>query len=166
MGFRDMLVRVTVIALLFIGITLAVTKVSEPVVAHSMATAGNWLVQNWVVVGLFIFGIVTLVAVEDWHSAKDAAKGLFLLAEKAMADLVIATGPEAMQTVVASLYAMLPSRVKSVLNIVATLMGTTPEEVLHRLTQRWYEEIRRRYSVALWTGVVNTGSSDASQGVL
>lgn len=167
MRFRDVLVRTVVVALFLIGVMLAIAQVPESTVALSMSTVGNWLVQNWLVISLFVGGIVTIFLVNDWRNARDAAKGLFLLAEKALANLAIATGPEAMQAVVEALYTMLPSRAKTILSLVATLMGTTPEEVLQSLVQRWYNTIKQKYGVDFWAGMVQAGArSGASKGAL
>lgn len=105
----------------------------------------QWLIANWVLISLIVFGLVTLAVVRDWRNAKDAARDLFLLAEKALAAYVIKTGPEAMQSVVKSLYEMLPERVRKILSIAAALGGTTPEQLLRTLVQKWYDEIGAKY---------------------
>lgn len=108
----------------------------------------EWIMQNWVVILVFILGLISWLGSRDWKNVREAAGDLFLLAEKALADHIIKSGPEAMVEVVTSLYKVLPACIRTVLGVAAILMGTTPEALLKRLAQRWYDAIKDKYKLA------------------
>ena len=107
----------------------------------------NWIVANWGLVTLLVFGLVALVvSLSDWLKLNSQLKDLFLMAEKGLADHVIKSGPDAMKAVVFSLYQLVPLRVRLVLKAVALTAGTTDLEVLHWIAQRVYDAIKDKYA--------------------
>ena len=107
----------------------------------------NWIVANWGLVTLLIFGLVALVvALSDWLKLNSQLRDLFLIAEKALADHVIKSGPDAMKAVVSSLYQLVPLRVRLMLKAVAIMAGTTDLAVLQWAAQRLYDAIKDRYA--------------------
>ena len=106
----------------------------------------NWIVANWGLVTLLVFGLVALVVtLGDWLKLNGQLRDLFLMAEKALADHLIKNGPDAMQVVVFASYQMLPLRVQLAVKAVAMAVGTTDLQVLEWIAQRLYDAIRVRY---------------------
>ena len=115
----------------------------------------SWLSANYVVILVVCLGTVLLAVVRDWKNANEAVRDLFLLAEKALSGLVISSGPEAMEAVLESLYALLPGRLKAVLKLTATLMGKTEDELLAQWAQLVYDSIKKKYTEKL--SLINNG---------
>lgn len=110
----------------------------------------NWIVANWGLVTLLVFGLVVLIlALSDWLKLNSQLKDLFLMAEKALADHVIKNGPDAMQAVVFSLYQLVPLRVRLVVKTIAMAGGTTDLAVLQWVAQRLYDTIKANYERSL-----------------
>lgn len=107
---------------------------------------------DWPTVGLCMVFVITLYGLFEWKNFQDAAKGLFLLAEKAMAELVIASGPEAMERVANELYDLLPPQVRLVIRAVAAFIGTTPRHLTKKLCEYIYDKVKAkyRYTQARW----------------
>lgn len=106
----------------------------------------NWIVANWGLVTLLVFGLVVLIlALSDWLKLNSQLKDLFLMAEKALADHVIKSGPDAMKAVVFSLYHLVPLRVQLVIKTIALAGGTTDLAVLQWVAQRLYDTIKANY---------------------
>ena len=107
----------------------------------------NWIIANWGLVTLLVFGLVALIVfLSDWLKLNSQLRDLFLMAEKALADHVIKSGPDAMKAVVSSLYQLVPLRVRLVLKAVAIMAGTTDLAVLQWAAQRLYDAIKDRYA--------------------
>ena len=107
----------------------------------------NWIIANWGLMTLLVFGLVALVlALSDWLKLNSQLRDLFLMAEKALADHVIKSGPDAMKAVVSSLYQLVPLRVRLVLKAIAIMAGTTDLAVLQWAAQRLYDAIKDRYA--------------------
>lgn len=106
----------------------------------------NWLVANWQLVVAVVFGLLVLIgALGDWLKINQDLRDLFLMAEKALAEHLIKNGPDAMASVVVSLYAMLPLRIQLLLRLIAKAMGTTDLTLLERFAQWIYDRIKASY---------------------
>jgi len=106
----------------------------------------NWLTTNWQLVVVLVFGLLVLIgALGDWLKINQDLRDLFLMAEKALAEHLIKNGPDAMKSVVVSLYAMLPLRIQLVFKLIAKATDTTDMEILARFAQWVYDRIRASY---------------------
>ena len=107
----------------------------------------NWIIANWGLVTLLVFGLVALiVSLSDWLKLNSQLRDLFLMAEKALADHLIKSGPDAMRAVVFSLYAFLPLRITIVLGLIAHAVGLTDLEALEWIAQKVYDVIKAKYT--------------------
>jgi len=107
----------------------------------------NWIATNWVLVVALVFGLVVLITtLLDYLKINNDLRELFLMAEKYLAAQVIANGPEAMELVVLSLYAMLPGRVQAVLKLIAGASGTTEKAILQKFAQWVYDRVHEKYA--------------------
>lgn len=107
---------------------------------------------DWNIVGLIVVFAISVYGVYEWKSFQEMAQSLFLIAEKAMIDLVIASGPEAMEKVANALYDMLPIKVRLVIRAAALLIGTTPRALTKALCQYIYDRLKSKYqdTLRLW----------------
>lgn len=110
----------------------------------------SWLTTNWQLVVSVVFGLLVLIgALSDWLKINQELRDLFLMAEKALAEHLIKNGPEAMKSVVLSLYRMLPLRIRAVLKLIALAAHTTDVEILARFAQWVYDRIKATYGRSL-----------------
>lgn len=106
----------------------------------------GWLTANWQLVVALVFGFLVLIsALGDWLKINQDLRNLFLVAEKALAKHLIKNGPDAMKSVVVSLYAMLPLRIRVVFKLIAKAAGTTDLMLLERFAQWVYDRIKTTY---------------------
>ena len=109
----------------------------------------NWIVANWQLIVAVIFGLLVLIGACDWLKINQELREMFLLAEKAIAEHLIKNGPEAMKSVVVSLYEILPTRLRAILKLIAAASGTTDLELLERFAQWIYDRIKATYAQQL-----------------
>ena len=107
---------------------------------------------DWNIIALIVVFAITVYGLFEWKSFQEMAQSLFLIAEKAMIDLVITSGPEAMEKVANTLYDMLPIKVRLVIRAAAVFFGTTPRALTKRICQHIYDRIKAKYqdTLRLW----------------